>query len=407
LRDEEPAGSVFNTTAMWNLLQREVISLVACGFLSLAALGVLKAAPLPAYQHQSWSTSEGLPQSSIHQIFHARDGYLWLATEGGAVRFDGARFQVLEHANDSNFFSDDVRSIAQDEGGHLWFGTADGLIELSGGRTKRYAEVDGLPSAAVLSVSAGSDGAVVVATTAGTVSFAGGQFLPVRAAADAGGASIHIPAHAGASWTWNAHTVVLHTQRGEHTWNVTRDLAGTRIQAVALDALAGAWVGTNEGLSFVEGRGARGTQVPELAGDSVLAIAPDAEGDVWIGTESSGLHVLRPRSVRTQPLLLNKEISCIAQASDGSLWVGTKQDGLHHLLRRAIADDYADTLISTGLTSPVILSAAAGGAGDVWVGTPDGLDHVEASGAIQRYTEFDGLPTTTFALCCGLVIAPC
>lgn len=46
------------------------------------------------YRFDSWTTDNGLPQGSINSILQTRDGYIWLATFGGLVRFDGLRFQV-------------------------------------------------------------------------------------------------------------------------------------------------------------------------------------------------------------------------------------------------------------------------------------------------------------------------
>ena len=46
----------------------------------------------------SWTTENGLPQNSVRDIVQTRDGYLWLATEGGLVRFDGARFVVFDRS---------------------------------------------------------------------------------------------------------------------------------------------------------------------------------------------------------------------------------------------------------------------------------------------------------------------
>ena len=48
------------------------------------------------HQFDSWTTENGLPQNSINDILQTRDGYLWLATNGGLVRFDGARFVVFD-----------------------------------------------------------------------------------------------------------------------------------------------------------------------------------------------------------------------------------------------------------------------------------------------------------------------
>src|SRR5689334_13343279 len=51
---------------------------------------------LTQYVHRIWQAQQGLPQGAILSIFQTREGYLWLATQTGLVRFDGVRFQQAE-----------------------------------------------------------------------------------------------------------------------------------------------------------------------------------------------------------------------------------------------------------------------------------------------------------------------
>jgi len=51
------------------------------------------------YRFDSWTTDNGLPQASVNSIVQTRDGFLWLATYGGLVRYDGLRFQVFNTLN--------------------------------------------------------------------------------------------------------------------------------------------------------------------------------------------------------------------------------------------------------------------------------------------------------------------
>ena len=76
--------------------------------IGLVALGLLLGLPLPAldprkaitqYAHQVWKTDAGLPQNSIQAILQTRDGYIWLGTERGLVRFDGVQFTVFDKGN--------------------------------------------------------------------------------------------------------------------------------------------------------------------------------------------------------------------------------------------------------------------------------------------------------------------
>jgi len=107
--------------------------------------------------HQAWTTENGLPQNSIHAIFQSRDGYLWIATEGGIARFNGVEFNIFQHENTPTITSDDICCFAQaTDPGTLWIGTADGVLRYSAGSFRRYSVADHLPAADVLSLT--SDG---------------------------------------------------------------------------------------------------------------------------------------------------------------------------------------------------------------------------------------------------------
>ena len=51
------------------------------------------------YTTDHWRTEDGLPQASVGAIAQTADGYIWLATEEGLVRFDGVRFTVFDTTN--------------------------------------------------------------------------------------------------------------------------------------------------------------------------------------------------------------------------------------------------------------------------------------------------------------------
>jgi ligand-binding sensor domain-containing protein len=105
------------------------------------------AGALAQSRFESWTTENGLPQNSIRDILQTRDGYLWLATEGGLVRFDGARFVVFDKSV-PGFESQRIGSLREDRNGALWAGTSDGmLIRYQDGRFTTYGRKDGLPKA--------------------------------------------------------------------------------------------------------------------------------------------------------------------------------------------------------------------------------------------------------------------
>ncbi len=63
---------------------------------------------------------DGLPQSSVNDIIQTKDGYIWLATFGGLVRFDGNTFTTFDRSNTENFNSDRILRLFEDSEGGLW-----------------------------------------------------------------------------------------------------------------------------------------------------------------------------------------------------------------------------------------------------------------------------------------------
>ncbi len=342
--------------------------------------------------HQSWSTEEGLPQASVHAILQSRDRFLWLATEGGAVRYDGVSFRIYNHASDPVIFpSNDVTSLAQDHAGNLWLGTADGLVEDSDDTFQRFAEADGLPASSILALSLDPGGHLLVQTEAGTAASDGHHFHPEDSAVN----TRTLRGPDGTNWSWTPRLV----RAGTSEWHVGQQLPGVRAQALFIDRQGTGWIGTNRGLVTVSPGQPNATPIKDLGANSILSLLEDAEGDMWVGTETSGLHALRPRKFRQQPGLEDEEISCGTTASDGSVWIGTREDGL----RRIRVNSVDRPVTNDALTSPIILAIAAGHKSDLWVGTPDGLNHIESTGRVTRFTSSDGLPDDLIR---SLLVAP-
>ena len=80
------------------------------------------------YQIKSWTTDDGLPQNTVYSIVQTRDGYLWLATLDGLVRFDGVKFTVFNKNNTPGILSNRFTRIIEDGSGDLWIVTEESGI---------------------------------------------------------------------------------------------------------------------------------------------------------------------------------------------------------------------------------------------------------------------------------------
>src|SRR5687768_17962789 len=106
--------------------------------------GVAQAEPVPAppaaaFVRAAWTTDDGLPQNSIGAIVQSRDGYLWLGTLGGLVRFDGIKFEVFVPSTHRGLTSSRIRALHLDRQQRLWIGTEDGgLVRYEHGVFTRF-----------------------------------------------------------------------------------------------------------------------------------------------------------------------------------------------------------------------------------------------------------------------------
>jgi signal transduction histidine kinase/streptogramin lyase len=113
----------------------------------------------------------------------------------------------------------------------------------------------------------------------------------------------------------------------------------------------------------------------------------DREHNLWVGSDTTGLHILRQQKFRTLPALSGYPITAITQTADGTIWLGSKGEGLF----RYESGQTRHLSTKDGLISDVILTLAADADGSLWIGTPDGLNHLRGD-KIESYTSADGLP---------------
>src|SRR6185436_16588250 len=78
------------------------------------------------YAADHWRTADGLPQASVGAVAQTSDGYIWLATEEGLVRFDGVRFTVFDTTN-STLTDNSISNVLAGRDGSLWIRTAEHL----------------------------------------------------------------------------------------------------------------------------------------------------------------------------------------------------------------------------------------------------------------------------------------
>jgi PAS domain S-box-containing protein len=347
--------------------------------------------PISQYVHDTWTIDQGLPQNSVFAIAQGGDGYLWLGTEAGLVRFDGVSFTTFTSANTAGLLDNYVNAIAVDRSSNVWVGTwVGGVSRFSPGRSEA---IPGASSSFVNTLYLDRAGTMWAGLNSGLARVLGGRFLPVAGTdttvtgltEDSNGTLL-----AGTDegiFALRAEGLVPWQPPGGRiegpVWTVYRDRKGTL------------WFGTPEALYHA--RGARLEKFAAAEGlppGGVTAILETRNGQLWVGTNEGGIARMvagRFQQFTAQDGLSDNDVTALLEDREGSLWVGTRSGGLNRF-REPILTIYTTR---EGLSANEVWSVYGDRRGDLWVGTSEGgLDRLH-EGRVTNYTVKDGLPGTS------------
>ncbi|HVU88415.1 MAG TPA: two-component regulator propeller domain-containing protein [Pirellulales bacterium] len=394
--------------------------------------------------HRVWQLPQGLPQPTIYAILQTHDGYLWLGTPAGLVRFDGIRFTMIPNCADLSSEKLRIRDLCEDPARHVWIATdGAGLIRYRGeGNDQRYTRASGMPSDDVHCVMAMRDGSVWAGTDKGLVRlgqkltvFGATQGMPiedVRAVSQAkdgaiwvGGAGNQVCSFDGTTWTshqlnslpaqgtvraliadkdgtiWLGTTGgLIHLHDGLETHLTTKDgLPDESIYCLFQGADGTLWIGTRSGFSRRYGDEFASFDAADgLSQSNVYAIYEDREGSLWVGTKH-GLNQFNDR--RTVPYTIREglpsnNIGALCNDATGGIWVGTLGAGLAHFDGR----HFHTITTRDGLASDSIRALAHDSSGQIWVGTDQGIDRVQDGRVVKHFGPGEGLPSREVTSLC-------
>ena len=396
------------------------------------------------YGHTAWRTQDGFFNGTPYAIKQTADGYLWIGTANGLLRFDGVRFvrwtpppgkQLpssviggLLAARDGSLWIGTMRGlshwtgkdlvnypakvvmipIAEDENGTIWVAraaVADGggaLCQVNNTAMRCYGKSDGIPEEIYTSVTRDSAGDFWMGGNTSIVRWRPGSFQTYHI----NGMKPNVvpgvfdlaPAPDGSLWVgmgvsgpgWGLQQL----SQGEWKPFVVPgfDSSTLKVHRLLMDRQNALWVGTlGHGIYRIYGGQVEHFDSSEgLSGDTISKFFEDKEGNLWVSTDK-GLDCFRDLQIvsfSTREGLTTPGVSTVQAMRDGSIWIG----GMFAL--NMLGPDLGHGRVRSlqegkGLPGDQVTSLFEDHAGQYWVGIEDTLNIYE-NGRFTGITGQDG-----------------
>jgi signal transduction histidine kinase/ligand-binding sensor domain-containing protein len=326
--------------------RRTLLPLIAAATAAHAASAQEVAQTLSQLYHTAWTVREGAP-AAVEALAQTADGFLWLGSGTGLIRFDGVRFELYEPPADQSMPSTNVSALAATRDSGLWVGYRFGGVSLIRRDTiHSYGERDGLPLGSVVTVVEDAEGT-----------------------------------------TWVGTTSALARLEGERWRTVGPDdgLAEGAVTAILADRNRRLWVSAEAGV-FMRAPGATrferiGPPLSSAGGSRIYSFLQEApDGTIWGSSQDRGLRVVSPAGELSKGAVWPsvRESMAIAIDPSGAMWIARPHNGG---IERFWLDPSAEAArrsepqrMTVGLSSDAVLRWLVDREGNVWAGTTGGLD---------------------------------
>ncbi|MCP4154686.1 MAG: response regulator [bacterium] len=340
--------------------------------------------------------SEELPHNRVNDVLQTGDGYLWLATREGLVRFDGFRFRVFDKNNTKQITDNWILTIYEDRRENLWIATKKGGILRYKKGEFTLAEIPGLSHPEITTFFEDSRGNMWIGTQYGLNCLKEGGNTVYTTKQGLSGTKISAVREddKGNLWiaTWGGGLNRL--KNGQFAYYLTNEgLADNKISSLYKDNRDRLWIGTQKGINRIEnGKITTYTTEQGLTGNKISSITGDRHGNIWIGTNGSGLNRMNPMTgeFSAKKGLTGATVLALFEDPEGNLWIGT-QSGL----TRIKDSSFTTYTTKNGLSANNVTHINEDRSGNIWIGTfRKGLNRLK-DGKITNFKKEHGLVNNT------------
>lgn len=326
--------------------------------------------------YQKWTKDDGLPSNDIYDIVKSRNGFYYIGSSHGLVRFDGSDFRIYNTKTTDLIKANTIRSMMLDSSGKLWLSNGgNGVLIYDGDRFERLNEESGLSHNHTSSLAQDKIGKIFIGTHGGGLNIYHNKKFSVLNKKD-GLATNSINSVLVDSkervWIGSNSQDLLYMQRGKifKFFDSTRKNF-SRINCLFEDDNGIIWIGTDSGFIKIENDIAvRDDNLKTISDAYIKHITGDSEKNIWFAT-SKGVFIYdgyRLINFEMEKQLLPQQVSYILINQDG-IWMTGPAVGLLRMTLNKVK------VLSEpqGMPDKIVRSVYQDKTGTIWFGTNKGI----------------------------------
>ena len=309
------------------------------------------------YVRDRWGTDQGFPRGPVYSIAQTADGYLWIGTDAGLVRFDGWNFRLVKDESGS-FTITGVLGLAAAKDGSLWLRLQDlTLLRYRDGGFENPSS-DRLEATDISAMSTLDHEVLAWKMEAGALSFRGGGLQKLASAGGLPRSPVTAVAQTPNGDIWaGTRDAGLFRLGGGKTSAIRNGLPDLKINCLLSGGDRDLWVGTDNGIAKWDGSELTGAGLPaSLNHFQALAMARDHDANIWVGTDSRGLLRFNSQGVAFLPNSDSQAVTALFEDREGNLWIGSAS-GLERLRDSAFVTYSLPEGLPTDGSNPVFVDA--------------------------------------------------
>lgn len=327
------------------------------------------------YIRKHWGLEEGLPQTSVQTILQTSDGYIWMGTQEGLVRFDGSRFRVFDHY-ENEIRLNNISALFEDREKRLWIGTSRSILSYRDGAFTTYSHMENAPEGRISGIVETEPGTLWFGADFGLYRFQSGQFLKYTTSNGLPDNLIQalMTETDGSLWIGTGNGLAFFENSSFQIYSEKTGLLNNKITTLCRTDDSAVWIGSEKGLTrLLEGKMTHFTSKDGLNDDFVQSLYQDRNGILWIGTMSGLNRFYDGKMMLHEDVEPRDHILHITEDWEGNLWVGAWTDSLYQF-RDGIVTCFGEP---EGFPDNGTRGIIKDREGAYWVGTRAGVVHMD------------------------------